>query len=335
MQNAMLVMKWLLISTLCGLFSGCIRLPPEPSWAKSRKIIGKEHLMHVEALAVDDQFAFVVVGANLADQQEGKTGVRKISLADGSVTVFEKGDYFPAEGRDTVALDDKYFYWTSTGKILRQLKTGGAIEVIATDSVGMGIDLAMDKERLYWTNHGYYSKNMQTLAPIFSVSKNGGKTEVFSERQYIPNNLIVDDKFLYWVSANKILKKDKRGGEIQAVYEVSEKDNISGLRQDADHLFFVAGTSKNTLYSVSKQGGEAQKLTDNIDSVTQFAVDETYVYYFIAYGFTSADICKVPKTGGAVVKVDSGKYAQGSLVVGKTEIFFSDGFGLFCVAKEN
>ncbi len=335
MQNAKLVMKLLLISTLCGLFSGCIKLPSEPSWTKSRKIAGKEHLMHVEALAVDDQFAFVLVGANLADQQEGKTGVRKVSLADGSVTVFEKGDYFPAEGRDTVALDDKYFYWTSTGKILRQLKTGGAIEVIATDSVGMGIDLAMDKERLYWTNHGYYSKNMQTMAPIFSVSKNGGKTEIFSERQYVPNNLIVDDKFLYWVSANKILKKDKSAGDVQTVYEVEEKDNISGLRQDTDTLYFIAGTSKPTLYRLPKSGGEAQKLTDNIYSVTQFAVDESYVYYFIAQGFSSTDICKVPKTGGAVVKVDSGKYSQGSLVLGKTEIFFSDGFGLFSVAKEN
>ncbi len=329
------MMKLLIFATLFSIFSGCKQAPPAPSWTKSRKIVGKEYLQHVEAFAVDGQFAFVVVGANLADQQEGKTGVRKVSLADGRVTVFEKGDYFPAEGRDAVAIDDKYFYWTSTGKLLRQLKAGGPIETIAADSVGIGIDLAMDKERLYWSNHGYEGPNMQTVAPIFSVSKNGGKTESFIERQYLPNNLIVDDQFLYWTSGNKILKKAKSAGDVQTVFEVAEKDNISGLRQDEEALYFTAGTSKHALYRLSKAGGEAVKLTDNIFSVTQFAVDDTHVYYFIAYGFSGTDLCKVPKTGGAVVKIDSGTYAQGSLALGKTEIFFSDGFGLFSVAKGN
>ncbi len=122
---------------------------------------------------------------------------------------------------------------------------------------------------------------------------------------------------------------------MQTVYEVAEKDNLSGLRQDADSLYFTAGTSKHGLYRLPKQGGEAQKLTDNIYSVTQFAVDDTHVYYFTAWGFSNTEICKVPKTGGAVVKVDSGRYAQGSLVLGKSEIYFSDNFGLYSVAKDN
>jgi hypothetical protein len=335
MRNAKVVMKLLIFSTLFGFLSGCKPSPPKPSWPKSKKIAGKEHLMHVEALAVDEQYAFVVVGANLADQQEGKTGVRKVSLGDGNVTVFEKGDYFPAEGRDAVAVDDRYFYWTSTGKILRQLKTGGQIEVVTADSVGIGLDLAMDKERLYWANHSYEGPNMQPIKAIYSVKKNNGKTEIFVEGQYIPNNLIVDEKFLYWTSGNKILKKPTNGADVQTVYEVAEKENISGLRQDADTLYFSAGNSKHALYRLAKQGGEAAKLVDDIFSVAQFAVDDRDVYYFIARGFTETEICKVPKTGGAVAQVDTGSYAQGSLVVGITDIYFSDGFGLFSIAKNN
>jgi hypothetical protein len=73
---------------LSAIFLGCGELSkPTAKWTKARKIAGKEQkLSHVSELVVDDKFAYVTIGGTVADQNEGTSGLRKVSLDSGAVT---------------------------------------------------------------------------------------------------------------------------------------------------------------------------------------------------------------------------------------------------------
>lgn len=98
--------------SLLTVISGCGELTkPAAEWSKAKKIAGKEQkLSHVSGLAVDDKFAFVTVGGNLADQKEGLSGLRKVALDSGAVTVLDDGKELPQSDYGGIALDEKFVY---------------------------------------------------------------------------------------------------------------------------------------------------------------------------------------------------------------------------------
>ena len=104
-------------SILFALILGCggNMMNSGPDWAKSKKIAGKEQrLSHISGLVVDNKFAYVSVGGNLADQSEGLSGIRKVSLENGEVTVIDDGKKdLPQSDYGGMAVDDKYFYWNA------------------------------------------------------------------------------------------------------------------------------------------------------------------------------------------------------------------------------
>lgn len=66
-------------SILAAVVIGCGGLKDGSDWTKAWKIDGKEQkLAHISGLVVDDKFAYVSVGGNLADQKEGLSGVRTV-----------------------------------------------------------------------------------------------------------------------------------------------------------------------------------------------------------------------------------------------------------------
>src|SRR5256885_7885534 len=254
------------LALLLGALLGCSQFTkPAADWTKARKIAGKEQkLSHISGLVTDDKFAYVTIGGTLADQNEGTSGLRKVALDTGAVTTLDDGENLPQSDYGGMAIDEKYVYWNAGGNILRLAKDGGKTEAVATEHVGVGIDMAVDNEKIYWANHGYYSPNSPTRpSPIYAVSKKGGKAEIFADQQNIPGSLVIDERFVYWLTPTSILKQAKAGGQPEVIYQATDKEGVDKLSQDAENLYFGfrgAGESRWALRKISKQGGGPQTL---------------------------------------------------------------------------
>lgn len=316
------------VALLLAAILGCSKSAnkPEPEWTKARKIAGREQrLSHISGLVVDDKFAYVTMGGTIADQNQGTSGLRKIALDSGAVTSLDDGTNFPQSDHGGIAIDEQFVYWNGGGKILRISKDGGAAKTIASEYVGIGLDIVVDNEKVYWANHGYYSASSPTRpSSIYAVAKQGGPTEVFADQQNVPHSLVADEKFVYWVTPSSILKQAKSGGPPQVIYQATDKEGVDELAQDGENLYFGfrgKGESRWALRKVSKQGGEPQTLVKRY-SVTPIAVDETNIYFFDEAGMTSDVFCRVSKTGDEVVKLDTG-YSSGAIAQSKTQVYLA------------
>lgn len=316
------------ISLLLSAILGCGKFADRPvvEWTKAKKIAGKEQrLSHISGLIVDDKFAYVTIGGTVADDNEGTSGLRKVALDSGAVTTLGNTNDSAQTDRGGLAIDGKFIYWNAGGNISRVSKDGGKPEVVAPEHVGVGVDIAVDNEKVYWANHGYYSPNSPTRpSPIYAVSKQGGTAEIFADQQNIPHSLVVDDKYVYWLTPTSILKRAKAGGQTQVVYQATDKEGVDELAQDDENLYFGfrgAGESRWALRKVSKQGGEPQTLVKTY-SLKPVAVDETNVYFFDEDGLNADLFCKVSKNGGEVTKLDSG-YTSGVIAQSKTLVYFA------------
>jgi hypothetical protein len=311
---------------LVGAILGCQRTEKEPEWTKARRIAGKEQgLSHISGIVVDDRFAYATIGGTVADQNEGTSGLRKVDLNSGAVSSLDNGERVPQSDGGGLAMDEKFIYWNAQGNIVRISKDGGKPETIASEFVGIGVDLAVDNEKVYWANHGYYSADNPTKpSPIYAVAKQGGKVKAFSTDQNIPHSLVVDEKFVYWVTPDRIMKQPKAGGPAQVLYQASDEEGVDELAQGGDNLYFGfrgAGESRWALRKISKQGGEPQTIVKRY-SLRPIIVDDTHVYFFNESTLYADLFCKVSKNGGEVENLDSG-YASGVIAQSKTQVYFA------------
>ena len=315
----------------CGGSSG-----PHVEWTKGKRIAGKEQgLSHVSGLVIDDKFAFVIIGGTVADMNEGTSGLRKIALDTGAVTNLENGEKMPQSETGGIVSDDKYVYWNGGGNIFRIAKDGGKPEVVASESVGIGLDMAVDGEKIYWANHGYYSPNSPSVPkPIYSVPKKGGKVEIFADQQNVPSNIVVDDKFVFWCTPSSILKRAKVGGQPQVVFQATNNEGVDVLEQDGDNLYFGFrgdGGSRWALRKISKIGGEPQTLVKTF-SLRPFVIDDQNIYFFDENGMNADSLCKIVKSGGEVVQIDTG-YSSGVITQTKKQVFFGSLDTIYSIDK--
>jgi hypothetical protein len=98
---------------------GCKSTVPGPSWTRAKTLAQNED--HPSKIITDGSFVYFVTGAGtIAAKNEGTNNIKRISLKDGSVSVLVKGgEHFPS---DALAVDDKFFYWSDGGTILRVRK---------------------------------------------------------------------------------------------------------------------------------------------------------------------------------------------------------------------
>ena len=275
------------------------------------------------------------MGGNLADQNAGMSGVRRISLADGQVTMIDDGlKNITQSDIGGMAIDDKYLYWNGGGNILRVSTDGGKPEVVTSENVGIGIDLAIDKERVYWANHGYYSPGQVTQPkPVYSAPKGGGKTEVFADQQAGPHCLAVDENAVYWLVTSGIVKMDKKGGKPQPVHNAADGDVLDELSQDGESLYFgflTKGESRWGLGKIAKSGGQAVVLKKQY-SLKPTVIDETNVYFFDEDASNDA-LCRMAKNGGEVTRIDSG-FTNGAIAQNKTHVLFAAMDTIFSTTK--
>ncbi|MCX6050699.1 MAG: hypothetical protein NT075_36880 [Chloroflexi bacterium] len=315
--------------------AGCTSGPAK-EWTKFKKIAGSEQgLSHVSGLVVDDQFAYVTIGGTIADQEAGTSGLRKVALDSGTVTSLASDDTSPQSEIGGIAIDEKFVYWNAYGKILRIAKNGGKPEMVVDEHVGIAVDLVIDNENVYWANHGYYSSSNSAdrLRPIYVVPKQGGKIEIFAQ-QDTPSALVADEKFLYWLTPNSIVKQAKLNGTPQVVYQAAVQENVDMLSQDAENLYFgfrEAGKPRWSLRKVSKQGGEPQILVKTY-SLKPVVADDTNIYFFDEEGSYKDALCKISKDGGEVTRLDSG-YASGVIAQSPSQIYLASLDNIYSFTK--
>ena len=315
---------------------GCGGTKSEPDWTKSKRIAGKDKgLSHVSGFVVDDKFAYVIIGGTIADQKEGHSGLRRVDLETGDVTSIDDGKNIPQSENGGIAQDDKFVYWNAAGKIWRAAKSGGVPEAIIGENVGIGIDMFVDNEKVYWMNHGYYvSGQPSTPKPLYSAPKAGGSSEIFADNQMIPHGLAVDEKFVYWHTSTALMKQPRSGGSAQAVYTLPDGAGLDELAQDADSLYFgyrAKGDSRWALQKISKQGGEPTTLVKRF-SLHPIVIDDRSVYFFDEGSLTSNSLCRVAKTGGEVTILDSG-YASGAIALGAANVYFASLDDIYSISK--
>lgn len=316
---------------------GCKETAKQPDWTKARKIAGQEQkLSHISGMIIDDKYAYLTIGGTVADDRAGTSGLRKVDLESGEVTNLD-GDSknSPQTDRGGLATDEEFLYWNGGGKIWRLSKKGGTAEAVASEHVGIGADIAVDNEKIYWANHQYYSaKSPNVPSPIYMVSKKGGTPEVFVDLQDVPHGIALDDKFVYWVTPTSVKKQAKSGGPSQVIFQATEKEGVDELSQDAENLYFGfrgAGKSRWALRKVSKRGGEPTTLAKTI-TLGQIAVDETEIYFFDENSLTKDDLCRVSKNGGEVSRLDHG-YSNGILLVTGRLVYFTAGDDVYSFPK--
>jgi hypothetical protein len=104
---------------------------------------------HPSKIISDGSSVFYVTGGTQASQNEGTNNVNRISLKDGSVSVLVKGgEHLPSQ---TLAVDERFVYWSEPGRIFRVPKAGGESEMIVSDAPGKPDEMVLDDENIYWT----------------------------------------------------------------------------------------------------------------------------------------------------------------------------------------
>ena len=305
---------------------GCGQIAKDPQWVKGKAIAGKQQgLSHISNLVVDDKFAYVVIGGTVADANEGTNGLRKVDLATGAVTSLDDGKRMPQSEQGGLVADEKYLYWNAGGNILRIAKEGGTAEAVVTENVGIGIDMTVDNERIYWTNHGYYSSGTPSVPkPVFYAPKSGGKSEKFADEQKVPGSVVADDKFVYWKTVNSVVKQPKIGGKLQVIFQGGDDESVDELSQAGDDLYFAyrsKGNSRWALKKISKNGGEAVTIVKSY-SPKPIVIDDANIYFFDDESMYSEALCRVSKNGGEVARLDTG-YSSGAIAQSKTAVYFA------------
>jgi hypothetical protein len=327
--KALLALGLLLLAIL-----GCrsTKLSNLPSWTKAKVLSDNED--HPSKVVSDGSNVFYVTGGTVASMNEGTNNIKRISLADGSVSILVKGGKIIPD--EMLAVDDKFLYWSDGGNIMRVPKAGGDSEKLVAGAPKPD-EIVLDDENIYWLIWGGEGSPPQ---PLMTAPKKGGPPKELTPRYAGTSGIAIDRDFVYWMTGDGIKKISKAGGSVTDVYQNSSKSPSLGLRMDADNFYFCQMNSSghSALMKLSKQSGQVSQLAPQINHTMDFVIDEANVYYFAFVPNTGSfgpdALRRVPKAGGESVELDQGDSAWiRSLSVDSKQIYFGNISKIFAIAK--
>lgn len=306
--------------------------PKAPSWTKGKVLSDNED--HPSKITSDGTSVYFVTGGTVASRQRGTNNIKRVSLADGSVSVLVKGgERYPSS---TLAVDDKYLYWSDGGNILRVEKEGGKGEPVVLRAPQPD-EMLLDEANIFWL---IWTGEGSPPQPIMYASKTQGAAEQLTPSQPPTTGLCLDGDFIYWMTGRGIRRIPKRGGEVTEFYLNPNKQPSLGLQQDADNFYFCQMNAKghSALMKLNKKSGELTQIAPSINHTMEFVVDETSVYFFDEVpgtgSFGPVALRKVSKQGGEPVTLDQGeggwlKY----LAVDSKQIYFTNISKVYALGK--
>lgn len=197
------------------------------------------------------------------------------------------GESFPiASGSGTMwdlAQDETYLYLATTPSgLLRVDKSGGTLESLSKDDSGVtcvGVD----------ASHVYYS--LATAGEVKRIPKNGGAAETLVTGMPDPDNLAVDDTYVYWINESEdapagasLMRMAKSGGTplslatgaivAKAGYGRTTQD---GLAVTSESVVWI-DEGGGAVYLVAKQGGSITTLMTGLQRPTAVVAFEGHAY---------------------------------------------------------
>jgi hypothetical protein len=313
---------------------GCRPSTPSnsPSWTKAKVLSDKED--HPSNIVTDGEAVYFVTGGTVASQQEGTNNIKKISLKDSGVSVLVTGgDIIPDT---TLAIDDKYLYWSDGGNILRVPKGGGSSEKIISNAPKPD-EMVMDDQNIYWLIWGGEGSPPE---PLMFAPKQGGKSNPLTPKYLGASGIGVDVNFIYWMAGDGLKEIRKDGGVVVEIFRNPSKTPSLGLRMDEDNFYFcqMGSNGYSSLMELSRKTGELKQLAPSINHTMEFVIDDANVYYFDNVkgqgSFGPVALMKISKNGGTPVEVDRGSAGWiNHLAIDSKQIYFTDISKVYAVTK--
>lgn len=306
--------------------------PAAGSWSKAKVLADKED--HPSKIVSDGEAVYFVTGGTIASQQEGTNNIKKISLKDGGVSIFVRGGEIIPD--TTLAIDDKYVYWSDGGNILRVAKAGGNSEKIIPKAPKPD-EIVMDDNNIYWLIWGGEGSPPQ---PLMWAPKKGGEAKPLTPKYTGASGIAEDENFVYWMTGDGIKEIRKIGGEVIAISNQSSPSPSLGLRMDDNNFYFcqMASNGHSSLMKLSRKTGELKQLVPSINHTMEFVIDDANVYYFDEVkgqgSFGPVALMKVSKNGETPVEIDRGEGGWiGHLAVDSKQIYFTDISKVYALTK--
>ena len=306
--------------------------PAAPSWTKTKVLADKED--HPSKIISDGEAVYFITGGTVASMQDGTNNIKKISLKDGTVSILVKGGKIIPD--ETLAVDDKFLYWSDGGNLWRVPKSGGDSEKIIPRAPKPD-EIVMDDENFYWL---IWTGEGSPPAPIMYAPKNGGEAKQLTPPQQPTSGITLDGDFVYFMTGEGIKKVAKTGGAIADVYRNPLKTPTLGLQQDPDNFYFCQMNSRghSALMKLNKKTGEVKQLAPSIRHTMEFVVADGNVYYFDDVpktgSFGPEALRRVSTGGGEPVELDQGEGGWlRYLTVDAKQVYFTDISRVYALSK--
>jgi sugar lactone lactonase YvrE len=151
-----------------------------------------------------------------------------------------------------VAVDAESVYWVeqhsaqalSGGRVLVLSKTGAssgsATPGQLADNQLEPIRVRLDADHVYWANRGDFTDAYQG-GGIFRTGKAGGSVETLVGDEQEPRDFVVDDRYVYWVTArSQVRRAPLSGGTAETLFSDPMGTAYATLAQDATALYWAS-----------------------------------------------------------------------------------------------
>jgi hypothetical protein len=162
------------------------------------------------------------------------------------------------------------------------LITGCAIKPISETTIGPSVlarslnvqEMALDKDSIFLLTIAGQKQgnNSSNNNKIERVSKKGGNKKTLIEEKLTYSNLILDDKFVYWIAKDKtdpsrpiqyVKSINKNGGEIIDLYQ-EEDYSFFSITQNSNYIVLFSSPTNNsnmfTIVQINKKDNSIKKL---------------------------------------------------------------------------
>lgn len=306
--------------------------PNGPSWSKAKVLA--DHQDHPSKIVADGEAIYFVTGGTLASKNEGTNNIKRLSLNSGSAEVLVKGgDLIPTA---SLAVDEKYLYWSDGGNIYRVPKMGGTSEKIIPNAPQPN-EIAMDADNIYWL---LWTGEGSPPQPIMYAPRQGGEVKQLTPPQPPTSGLCLDGDFVYFMTGDGLKKVARGGGEVSVVWHNPAKHPSLGLQQDAENFYFcqMNDKGKSALMKLNKKTGEVTQLATSINHTMEFTLRGENIYYFDEVpgrgSFGPVALRKISTRGGEPTELDQGnagwiKYSAADM----KQIYFTDISKVYALPK--